>query len=152
MRFFVEKKSWYDSIMSFVGIFCFCIVCCIVCAQVMIKLDFYKNTITSADLLDGAILAGNEMPESAGSVSLKLTQGTPSEDIIVLVNGEEYDKFTTLDMNITIKQQSVIEILNHSDKDIIVDMTGISDNLEAVLNNESVTVSDIAVICRVIFR
>lgn len=152
MRFLNFKENLYDSFMTFFGVFCICLVCCIACAQILLKIDSSRNMITSADILDGALLAGSDGLVDKGSITLSVVEGEPSDELLVLINGEEYGKILSEHMDIDITSQAVVEIRNMSKKAVTVELTSVSDNLEAVLNNERIEVDGIEVLCRVIFK
>ena len=124
----------------------------VVCTQIGLGTDKFRSYLTAIDIVDGTVAVNADYEPQIGTVKLVLTDGEPSENIKVLVNGEEYCNFDEREKVIEIKMQSVIEVLNDSQKNIAVTTDSFSDNITATLNNGNVVVEDIAVLSRVVFK
>lgn len=153
MRFLNKKmnKDIYNKFMLFLGMFCIVLGISVLLSQIGLRIDATRNMLTSADILDGAIAAGVEGLTDTGTITLEITDGKPSEKILILINGNEEDSFTEAKKDIIITSQSVIEIKNTTKKLVKVKLSSVSENLDAVLNNEEIEVVGTKVLCRVIF-
>lgn len=149
MRFFDKenKSSGSNSILKNV---CVLLLSVVILSQIGLVNEATRHYLTGVDILDGAIPANGNMKN--GEITLNLDKGKPSNEISILINGDEYSKFTEKTMVVTIKNQSVIEIVNNSKNKIEVSVAGISDNLTYTYKSTDTSVDKISLICRVIFR
>ncbi len=147
-----SDENVFNAVMSVLGIFAVCLAALVCAAQVGLKFLPLRNYLTNVDALDGAVLAGTQPIIDRGSVTLSLNDGKPSEDIEILVNGDVAMPFDEATKTVEVSVQSVIEVRNLSGSTVTVSVGEVSDNLEAVLNNECVTVDKSAVMCRVMFE
>ena len=106
--------------------------------------------LTSIDMLEGTVPVSSQSIAKPCEFDLNLVNGEPSNDIIVLVNGEKYCNFDKENVKVVVKRQSVIEILNNTTKSVTVYADNFSDNATVTLNNGRVKVDKISLILRVL--
>ena len=148
MRFF----KVFEGVPKWLQISFVCLAAAVIISQTGLVIDTTRHLLTAVDILDGALPAASDGIISSGSVILRLTSGKPCEDIAILVNGDRYASFDEQTVEISISNQSVIEIVNDSKDTIEVAIESISDNLEATYSVPNCIVDNLAVICRVIFK
>lgn len=148
VRFLIDKIKSAAAVKFMVATLAFVVLI----SQIFLSNDSFRAYLTNVDILDGTVPVNSEYEPQTGYVTLCMTDGQPSEDIKILVNGEIYDNFDEQKKKVEIKLQSVIEVLNNSPKKIAVTAEEFSENVTATLNNGNVTVENIGVITRVIFK
>ncbi len=148
MRFLFDKIKSISTVKLLVASLAFVVVI----SQICLSSNSLRTYLTNIDTLDGVVAVNSQYEPQTGYVTLCMTQGQPCEDIKILVNGEVYDNFDLQKKRVEIKLQSVIEILNNSNKKVAVTAEGFSDNITATLNNGNITVQDIGVVARVVFK
>ena len=153
MRFFNKTNSdIYNHAMIFFGVFSIILATGVLFSQIGLRIDKTRNMLTSVDILDGTVAAGSDFIPDIGEITLKMVDGKPSENVSILVNGNEIEKFDSTSKTITITNQSVVEISNTSRLPVKIELASVSQNLDTVLNNEVVEVTGCKVLCRVIFQ
>ena len=148
VRFLIDKIKSAAAVKFIVATLAFVVLI----SQIFLSNDSFRAYLTNVDILDGTVPVNSEYEPQTGYVTLSMTDGQPSEDIKILINGEIYDNFDEQKKKVEIKLQSVIEVLNNSPKKIAVTAEEFSENVTATLNNGNVTVENIGVITRVIFK
>lgn len=147
-----SDNNVFNALMSILTVSAVCLAVMLCAAQVGLRIFPLRNYLTNADTLDGAVLAGTQPIINRGSVTLTLDDGTPSDDIRIIVNGNDVMAFDDFERAVEVSVQSVIEVRNLTDEPVTVSVNSVSDNLDAVLNNERAVVEKSAVLCRVLFN
>ena len=129
-----------------------CLAVTVIVSQTALIFDTTRHFLTAVDILDGAVPASAGGIISTGTVTLRLTSGRPNDKIAILVNGDRYATFDKQTVDITITNQSVIEVVNDSNDMVEVAIENISDNLYTTNSVPKCTVDNLAVICRVVFK
>lgn len=144
MLFFYKLKSLDLKLMfSFLAV-------TVVISQFALSNNNIRAYLTSIDMLEGTVPVSSQSIAKPCEFDLNLVNGEPSNDIIVLVNGEKYCNFDKENVKVVVKRQSVIEILNNTTKSVTVYADNFSDNATVTLNNGRVKVDKISLILRVL--
>ncbi len=151
-KYFMRFLNLFDGVPKWLRISFMCLVATVIISQIGLVFNTTRHFLTFVDILDGALPAASDGVISTGTVTLRLSSGKPCENIAILVNGEHYAYFDEQIVEITISNQSVIEIVNDSKGTIEVAIESLSDNLEATYSVPNCIVDNLAVICRVIFK
>ena len=122
----------------------------VVISQFALSNNNIRAYLTSIDMLEGTVPVSSQSIAKPCEFDLNLVNGEPSNDIIVLVNGEKYCNFDKENVKVVVKRQSVIEILNNTTKSVTVYADNFSDNATVTLNNGRVKVDKISLILRVL--
>ena len=142
---FLNKFKFFD-----VKLFVCVLAVTVVLSQFALKNSQFRGYLTGIDMLEGTVPVSSENIVTSCNFDLNIISGDPSADITVLINGEPYCVFDKKKINITIKQQSVIEILNKSNKSVTVRAENFSDNAIVTLNNGNVKVDRLSLVIRVV--
>ena len=144
MRFFVyiKKLGLHNGIVISVA-------CVVVISQLCINFSVLSNYVSGEN---DSVPVSSDYANHYGKITLNLTSGEPGEDIKILVNGDEYSDFTNKQVEIEIKTQTVIEILNNTSESVAVDVGELSNNVQLSLNNSGAYIDKIGVIARVVFK
>ena len=124
----------------------------VVISQIGLVIEGTRHYLTGVDILDGAVPASGGGVVKSGELTLSLDDGTTSDKISLLINGDEYTTFSQDKITIPITNQSVVEVVNNTKQKIKVSVADMSDNLTCTYMATDTTVDNISVICRVIFR
>lgn len=144
MLFFYKLKSLDLKLMfSFLAV-------TVVISQFALSNNNIRAYLTSIDMLEGTVPVSSQSIAKPCEFDLNLVNGEPSNDIIVLVNGEKYCNFDKENVKVVVKRQSVIEILNNTTKSVTVYADNFSDNATVTLNNGRVKVDKISLVLRVL--
>lgn len=143
MRFFSDTNK----INIYLSVFCIGLVVTVLFSQLGLCISTMRDTLTVVDILEGK--TSEYKDKKQGFVTLKLTSGTPSENILIFLNGNEIDCFNSSTKTIHLVENAVIEI--YSKELIKINLSGYSDNIEPVLDNSNSDFSGMNVLCRVIF-
>ena len=151
MRFFSGENEKFRYIkylkLSFIILFVTVLI-----SQIGLFTDMTRNFFTAVDILDGADPASGNGIAEPGEIILKLDKGKPCDKITILINGDEYSKFVDSTIKIPINNQSVVEVVNDTNKIIEVSCSYISDNLTYTYRADDTSIDKISVICRVVFK
>lgn len=142
MRLFLCMKVSYDKFIQFSVTFCICLFITVIASQFFLLSDNHIS-ISVSNKFDGKIF------NDEYSIKLKMISGIPSDKIFVLLNGDEYDKFSSDEICIYVDRQSVIEIYNNENYPVSVEISEIGDNVDVLMNNGIVDVKNIGILCRV---
>ena len=105
---FVRFFSEISNLNVYLYTFCVCLGAVVLLSQVGLLINPIRNTLTVVDVLDGKISGNTDT--KCGFVTLMLTNGTPSENILIYLNGIEYDVFDADVKTIELYENTVIEI------------------------------------------
>ena len=122
----------------------------VVLSQFALSNNNIRAYLTSIDMLEGTVPVSSQSIVEPCEFDLNLVSGEPSNDIIVLVNGEKYCNFDKENVKVVVKRQSVIEILNNTTKSVTVYADNFSNYGTVTLNNGRVKVDKISLILRVV--
>lgn len=91
--------------------------------------------------------AENDLP--FGYLTVRLTEGKPSEKIELWFNGEKVKAMTKKTVTLKVECDGVAEIKNAGGEQITAEVINADDNLELMMNNIPSFSSGIRVLCRV---
>ena len=148
------EKSFYDYVMA--GLFTL-LVCCllVVCiSQIAMRTKSGRVFLENANAYSGPGIYTdyNDIKNCYVDILLSNVKERDLNNVSVYVNGEYLSDFTDVRTRVYVTSQSVIEIKNENNYAIMCETEKIGDGVEAVLNNEKITVMQMLPLVRVIIK
>lgn len=102
----------------------------VILSQIGLVFPKTRGVFTNVVNIEGESISHDDTVKK-GTLTLTIADGTPSEDIEILINGEKEDVFDTQTKEITLYETSVVEVYaSNLSESACISIDGITNNLK----------------------